>query len=584
MLLNRRQFLRTAAVAGGTAALWPEFLARAAGAGTGDFSTFTRRRDWVLDTVLAEPLNQRELFWAAQACFVRGQTGLGLQVWRAAMEREETARVRGVELFNYWPAIHCVAQWGHLLDRERCDRLKKILTTFTEYKDMRTSNLHMLACVTRYLAGQVFGERDFLAAANYRPNDPNAGHALRELLRTCARDGFGEWASWPYFDKNLLPVLSIARLAADAELRSWAEVAFEAGLARNAPWWLHGRWAMPTARSYPDLLGQKPWGGPQLLWLYFGGTPPDCGGNLIGAAVMDYTPPAALETAARDRTQPFAVRSRFGHGFQTAFIDRDYGLFSEAQTTVQDWWQCYPYGVMWNDPDPGRHSFLWLTAPMQDSPHDVSPSHPHGIYSRAQSNLQHKDALLYVFQFPAEAKYPYALGLVPGGALACIDDSGADGRIFLHYRGVLVAISSTAKFAWDRAAGLRAPSGQPAPGDSEFRVAASPLAMAIECAQPDEFAGPGPAETLAAFRRSVRERSRLELAGVTGRYTSRRGDVLERVFHGPAAVNGQPVDFAAWPSFDSPWVKQAGSGPLTLTAGGESIIYDFDRGQIRRAS
>jgi len=579
---NRRHFLKTTALATGTTALWPWSVARADETAESDFSTFSRRRKWVLDTVTADPLAMRNPYWAAQACFLRGKTELGLQVWRTAVSREQHARVRGVELFNYWPAIHGIAQWGHLMTPADTEPIKAILTRFREYKDMRTSNLHTLACVTRYLAGQVFGEKDFAPEAHYRPKDHNAAAGLRALVEQAAREGFGEWASWPYFDKNILPVLSIARLAADPELRQLAQIAFEAGLARNAPYWLHGRWAMPTARSYPDLLGQKPWGGPQLLWLYFGGTPPDVGENLVGAAVMDYTPPAAIAIAAGDRTRPYTVRSRFGQCFQSAYLNRDYGLFSEAQTKVVDRWQCYPTGVVWNDPAPDRHSFLWVTAPMSDAPSDVSPSHPHGIYNQAQSNLQFEDSLLYVFQFSRTTKYPYALGLVPGGHRAFIDDAAKDGRIFLHYSGVLIAISATAPFHWDRAAGLRAPSGKPFPGDSEFRIPVSPLALAIECAHPDEFPGSHPAEKLGVFRERLHARSRIELHGPAGRYTNRRGDVLERDFHGPARINGRPEDFATWPAFTSPWVNQSAPGSLVLNGGGETITYDFDRREIRR--
>jgi len=580
MKIDRRSFLQatTLAAAGVTVtAPWQNLFSAEA---DGQSDSFQSRRKWVLDAVVADPLQHKELYWAAQACFVRGKKELGLQAWREAVKREKVARVRGVELFNYWPAIHCIAKWGHLLDDESKSDIKKILTTFTEYKDMRTSNLHTLACVTRYLAGQFFGETDFVENSHYRPKDHNAANALRSMIEKCAREGFGEWASWPYFDKNILPILSIAELSADVELRNIARIAFEAGLAQNAPFWLHGRWAMTTGRSYPDILSQKPWGGPQLLWLYFGGTPPDISGNLIGAAVMDYEPPRLIELAASERAKPFSVRSHFGKNCQTSFIDRDYGIFSEAQTEVMDWWQSYPYGVMWNEPDATRHSFLWLTAPVADSKADISVSHPHGVFSKAQSNLQHEGAVLFVFNFTEIAKYPYALGFVPGGQLAFVDDAATDGKIFLHYRSVLIAISATNKFKWDRAAGIRAPSGKPNPDDSEFRVEGSPLALAIECAHADDFSGVTPVEKLTKFREVIRSKVKIKIKGSTGRYTDRNGNVIERIFQGEAKINGQPVNFPQWPMMDSPWVKQTRGGVLTLTDGHEKLLYNFEKWQV----
>ena len=578
-VLNRRTFIQTAAIAGGVAVFspWTEIFARLVAE---DFSSFNQRRDWVLDSVVADPLKHGEYYWAAQACFLRGKTELGLQVWQEAVKHEQKARVRGVELFNYWPAVHCLVKWGHLLDTGSKNEIKKILTTFTEYKDMRTSNLHTLACVTRYLAGQFFGEADFIETAHYRPNDRNAAKALRSLIEKCGREGFGEWASWPYFDKNLLPLLSIAEVAADAELRNIARIVFEAGLAQNASFWLYGRWAMTTGRSYPDILSQKPWGGPQLLWLYFGGTPPEVGGNLVGAAVMDYSPPRLIELAANDRSRAFVTRSHFFKNCQTSFIDRDFGVFSEAQTQVMDWWQSYPYGVMWNEPDASKHSFFWLTAPLADAKADISVSHPHGVFSKAQSNLQHEGVVLYVFKFPEKTKYPYALGFVPGGMLAAVDDSTSDGKIYLHYRGVLIAVSATKKFQWNQTAGIRAPSGKPNADDSEFRVEGSPLAMAIECAHPDDYPGATPAEKLAKFRAEIRAKVSIEIAGETGRYTDRRGNVIARVFHGDAKINGLPVDFSQWPMLESPWVKQMQGGSLMLTDGRAKRVYDFERWRI----
>ncbi len=552
-------------------------------AGVGEdvsFGSFDSRRRWVLDAVAADPMSHGSLFWAAQVLFLSGQTDRGLSVWREAVRRQSAAKVRGVELFNYWPAIHCIARWQDILDTGGKEEIRRLLTTFPEYSTMRTSNLVTLAMVTRHLAGQVFGERDFIQAARYRPDDPDAGKALRRHIGKCAREGFGEWASWPYYDKNILPILSVAELAADPELRNMAGMAFEAGLAQNAAFWLDGRWAMPTARSYPDMLSSKPWGGPQTLWLYFGGIAPEVGGNLVGAAIMSYRPPQWVGDTSGGRSKAFTARSHFGKNFQSAFIDRNYGLFSEDQTDVVNWWQCYPYGVMWNDPDPARHSFLWLTAPMSDAPQTVSPSHPHGILSRVQSNLQHESALLYVFRFEDKTEFPYALCFVPGGHLAFVDDASVDGRVFLHYRGVLVAISATAPFEWHRDAGIRAPSGKPFPGDSEFRVEASPLAMSIECAHPDDFPAATPQEKLAAFREAIIKESKLKIQGSTGTHTDRHGNVLERTFQGGATINGVTVDHAAAPLLNNPWMKQPVGGALTVSVAGNTRLYDFESWSI----
>ncbi len=583
---NRREFIKFAMLAAGAGLAAPAWL-RLSGAqadAAAPLDTFEQRRKWVLDTVAADPHRFfQDGFWAAQACFLRGDNAAGLALWKARLLAESKARRRGVELFYLWPAMHCYLKWGHLLDDDGKALMKPLVTTFTDYAGMRTSNLATLARVTRYLAGQAWPAAEFGPRSEWRTDDPDAAKAVPKMVSDAALHGFGEWASWPYFGKNILPILTLSDVGSDSELRRRAGLAFEAGLAQNAPFWLHGRWAMATARSYPDLLSQAPWGGPSVLWLYFGGLTPKLEGDLIGAAVMDYAPPRLIETAARDRSKPYTARARFGGNAQVSFIDGTYGAFCEEQAKPQDWWQSYPYGVMWDDPSPDKHCFLWLTAPLNDDAqgeHRVSVSHPHGVLGRAQSNLQHESALLYVFQFGPQDVFPYALAFIPGGWLAMQDDAPDEGRVYLHYGTVLVAISSSRNFTWDRTAPIKVPSSRPFPGDSEFRVAASPLVMAIETARPEEMPGATPEARLAAFRAAIRAKTKAELVpapSVTGRYTDRRGIVLERRFQGPGQVGGKPVNEGEGDRLlvESPWVRQTLGGGLTVTDGSTERVYDL---------
>ena len=349
----------------------------------------------------------------------------------------------------------------------------------------------------------------------WRGNDPDAAEGGSRDGRRSGAEGFGEWASWPYFGKNILPILSLAEVGGDAELRKPRAPGVRGGAGAERLLLAARAVGDGDGAQLPGYAHADPWGGPALLWLYFGGATPKLEGDLIGAAVMDYAPPALIEKAAGDRSRPFTARAHFGRNNQVSYLNGSYGLFCEEQgDTVQDWWQSYPYGVMWDEPNRDRHDFLWLTAPMNDDKsgkYVVRVSHPHGIQSTAQSNLQNESALLYVFQFGPADVFKYALAFIPGGWLAMQDDAQAEGRVYLHYGSVLIAISSSAKFPWDRAAGLKAPSSAPYPGDSEFRVAASPLAMAIETARPDEVPGATPEARLAAFRDLIRAKTKIEL-------------------------------------------------------------------------
>jgi hypothetical protein len=125
MKMHRRSFLRAATFVVAGVTVKPPWQNLFSAEACGPTDSFQRRRNWVLDAVVANPLKQKGLYWAAQACFVCGKAELGLKVWQDAVKRERVARVRGVESFNYWPAIHCVVKWGHLLDDESKNDIKK---------------------------------------------------------------------------------------------------------------------------------------------------------------------------------------------------------------------------------------------------------------------------------------------------------------------------------------------------------------------------------------------------------------------------------------------------------------------------
>ena len=62
---------------------------------------------------------------------------------------------------------------------------------------------------------------------------------------------------------------------------------------------------------------------------------------------------------------------------------------------------------------------------------------------------------------------------------------------------------------------------------------------------------------------------------LAGRYTNRKGAVVERHFAGPAAIDGRPVDFDHWPLAESPWVHQSSKdSPLVVTHGKLTRTYD----------
>jgi autotransporter-associated beta strand protein len=551
-------------------------------------STIEQRREWLLGESLADP-GAIDAFVMAAACFAVGEDTQGMILARGRsetlVEKIRSAPVQ-VDLFDMWPAVDLCVRFGNKLDTETLSNIREATTIFTQYKDTNTSNLQTLAWVTRYLAGQLFGEEAFtsLGIANYwRTTDPNAAQQLLTNLNDCTRLGFREHASRPYYAKNLQPIASLAQLAADATMRQRAALAYEAGLAQNAASWLRGHLGSPTTRSYPDVLSQLPIGGLGVLWYHFGGNlPPRNNEAAVLAAVMNQPVSPILEIAASDRTNAFTSRSFLRNAHHSAYVDPDYILFSDGPRAVGDF-QVYPNGVVWAEPDTSRYSFLWVAKPYRDDS-GINSSNPHGRNLFRYKETQARDATLYIYDIPSGDAFPYALGYVPGGYRAMVNDSAASGHVFLHYGTVLIAIRSEIPFTWDPQSGIAFPASSPRSGDSEFRIFGTQFAVALETASPVNFPGASPADQLAAFRTAVLAApapARTADATPTASYTTRRGDALTLAFSAdpatrPVTFNGLPVNYNTWPVLENPWMHQrAGDSLLTLFTPTRRELLDF---------
>ncbi len=594
-------------------------------------TTFEQRRQWILDTVTAAPEDwlraNRQTdnpFFAASACFARGLDDkgrelakAGYKVWTTnpkpnfdAKSMDDRTKMRVVDFFRLWPAMDCYLRNEDKLDEESKAEFKKLMTSINFYAYSTTSNLNMMMWTARHLGEQTWGKDAFVPlvrdATSHYKSDPDIPfrERLLEQLADIARTGGPEYASRPYGTGNLAPVLTLASLSKDAEVKRAAQIAHEAVLARYAAVWLRGSLILTSRRSYPDTFND-PEGFTSYLWVFLGGdlistkkpiTPETPMFNVFGpcldAAVLAVSVPDILQRVAADRTEPFEVRNRFemrSSGRQISWVDRDYGVFSEAfHTNPRPFPQTYPFGVRWTDPGSTRHTMLWFSVPFLDKAGYQRISHPHGFNLDAQSTFQHQGTILYVVDTQRSGKpvdYPYGLCFVPGGTLAVSDESTTLGRVFLHYPGVLIAISATKTFTWDRKAPIRMPNAsKPDPEDSEFRIDGPRFAAAIETASERDFEGASPALRLEAFKNAVLSGSKVELlneGSIVGRYTNRSGQVIEREFAGPTSINRQPVDLTQWPLAASKWVNQpTRDAPLEITDGHLRRTYHFDTWMI----
>jgi len=600
--------------------------------------TYDQRKQWILDTVTANPeawikANKQadNPFFAASACFVRGMDEKGREVarkgyefwtahpkpnWSAkdAAERRKTGaadldnrnNLRLVDFFRLWPAMDCYVRYKDKLDEKTKADFKKFMTGINFYAYSTTANLDMMMWTARHLGEQEWGVNAFVplvrdTTSHYHSNpDIPFRDRLLEKIADIARSGGPEYASRDYGTGNFAPLLTLAQLSKDPEIKLRASIAHETILARYASVWLRGSLILTSRRSYPDMF-DDPEGFTFYLWVFLGGdlvssdkpiTPATPMFNVVGpcldAAVLGQEVPQVLQAIARDRSRPYEARNRFeerSSGRQISWVDADYGVFSESfHTNPHPFPQTYPFGVRWIDRCPDHHTILWFSVPVLDNSDNRRASYPHGFNLNAQTTFQHEGTILYVINSEpkgVKVDHPYGLCYVPGGTLALVDESRETGRVFLHYPGVLIAISSSKPFSWDRKAPVRMPNSFTPlpPDDSEFRIDGPTFVAAIETAPVREFPAASPTERLAAFRKAVIAKSKVELLTgetLTGRYTRRDGVVIQRQFAGPASIDSKPVDFDHWPLAASHWVNQSSKdSPLVVTDGKVTRTYDF---------
>lgn len=558
-------------------------------------------------------------FWVAQHYLATGQREKAMRILHQALavtrdfiRKRELANHENIggNGFIYWAALDTYVRWHSVFDQQLLDDYRYIFTTARNYRGT-TGNLSMIHTLATHLAERIYGPENLPKDARFGARGEKAVQWLSKRAENVARLGSGEFASRPYMIFNIGTLLTLDNDFSDPLLRKKAAMAYEMSIAHAAGTWLRGHWATPSGRSYPDMLTQAPTGSAHLLWAYFGGVTPKrlTEGPAIFAAANSFRPSPLIVNAATDRSKPYVNRSRFdgGYLYQTTFMNKTYAVYSTAVDPGKGiWGQTYPFGVMWEDPDPARCSQLWVTVPADDN--KPLGLHTHGINGRAVQFAQYQGSFVLVTDALQQSKaaYKYVLGYVPEGYQAMVNESQASGHIFLHYGSVMIALSCTQPFDWNPASGIT--SGSPRKGDSEYRIVGNDIAMGLQTALPADYPGQTPAEQLAAFRQKVLSTSKLSITrkdiaptasvpdatspgkkpavapsptpGPTATFTDHLGHTIEHTFNGPTRFNGKVEDYQSWPLLENPWMRQEFGGNLTITDGKTTRFYDVSKWEI----
>ena len=112
----------------------------------------------------------------------------------------------------------------------------------------------------------------------------------------------------------------------------------------------------------------------------------------------------------------------------------------------------------------------------------------------------------------------------------------------------------------------------------------------LETSQVAPFAGGGVDAELARFAAAVSAKNKIDASGINAAtprfsYRSLTGHLLDITFRGHKEayasqhlIDGKPVNYASFPLFDNPWVKQDLNGDeLTIRYKDRTLAYDFKK-------
>ncbi len=411
------------------------------------------------------------------------------------------------------------------------------------------------------------------------------------------RNNTDEYGSPTYLGIDFSAIKLLADYAVDPEVKNQAALTLDSMLLHVACAWNHGYYVATASRAKywgssitsPDAMDTTA----AIGWLYFGAlrsidpahtNPAGC---FWFTVPKSYRPPEVFTDIANDRAAPFTHRGGLRDNIRfTIYHNPTYALASE--------WTLLKSPNQGHYKESRRNMFKWVSdrpvstfVPLQDNPRrpykleeKVANAFGYGENPFGQS-LQHENTLIGIASVPADYPYwkMYAPFTTEGAIVKRIEKSD---WVFCHGGSVLFAFRYLQPAYWDkprvkeRCDILRSDSR-----NNGWVLETSPVAP---------YAGGGVDEELKRFADAVLAKTKLDSAAIDTpkpafTYISLSGHRLAITYrpHNEAyarqhLIDGEPVNYAAYPLFGNPWVQQKMGGDLLTIRHGEKIVnYDFKR-------
>jgi hypothetical protein len=506
-------------------------------------------------------------------------------------------------LVHAWLLTHEKANL--LPETERSIRNFVQLYRHKEWKGYGALNYRLMNDGAGFLAAEQWPD---LVDADGLSSEQIKAATKQRLLGYCddiVHHNYHEYGSPTYGGVDFSAMKMIADFARDPEIKQHATLTLDWMLLNVACAWNQGYHVTPAGRAKywgssitsPDEMDSAA----AIGWLYFGGLRPVNARGLNHvltswfASPLTYRSPSIFADIAADRTQPLLHRASFVAGGNdirlSVYHTPTYSLASE--------WEFLSGPTHAHYKESRRQMLKWISpksgstfCPLQENARrpyalkeNVANAFGYGENPFSQS-LQHAGTLIGLIAVPDA--YPYWKLYAPfnqsGSIVKRIEK---DGWVFCHGGSMLFAFHPLQPYTW----------GKPQQGFDVLWSDARKNGWVLETSALTPFRGGGVETELARFADAVLKQTKIEVTQMetaTPRlvYTALDGHVLTLSYrpHGQPYTNqqqidGQVVDYRAFPLLDNPWVRQEVNGDtLTVQHGKAQRVYDFKNWQVTETS
>ena len=514
--------------------------------------------------------------------------------------------------FQVIPAMLLICRWEQQLPEEAVTLIRDFFLRGVLERG-NTENHWMMFYAGSLLAAEWLADESVM----WNGHSPAAvrDEATRWILGTIertARLGHHEYESPQYHVEHMTPLIGLYEHTENAYLKSQVEKVLSVLVADMALEYFHGSWAGGHSREgYRENTWTRTGPVRGLHYMYFGGEfdpLEDVQGYAIPVAVAEYCPPALFSEMALDRSKSHVVkktkapRNIYRHTERDAdpvrkytFMSRSFALGSTqvglpgapaGPIDLVSWdltWKApkHEAKIVCNHPyrHPGRFSSFLGSLP-EASRRDIGDPKPYlqrpdRLFGASpfEQMMQFESTIIVLYQIPKDDETPFVNMYLPKS----VDWVSQASWLFGDLGDFFVALRPLATYTWEHIREARNDGTMVHDGDLIdgwlLRLADLNPGLVLEAFEADD------AGDFVSFcnRRAEKE---VDLSGWPGegrvRVETFAGKGMEMVYDGVHTVNGEAIDYAAWPLYEAPAAQaDVNTGKMVFSYGDQEVHLDF---------